>query len=111
MAAIGMCISLLVDEYLLELQLEQPGEAEGYWEARVELPGLDSVDRLSGDAHELCHVGLCPGALGTEFREAVLHRYLILPMKIAIRKTTPMKTERAAASASTDTRSARSATT
>jgi hypothetical protein len=38
--------SLIVDEDLFDLQVEQVGEAEGEWEARVELPCFDCVDRL-----------------------------------------------------------------
>ena len=66
--------SLLVEEYLVDLQLEQTREAEGYGEARIELPSLDRVDRLPGNARALCHVGLRPGVFGPEIRDAVSAR-------------------------------------
>jgi hypothetical protein len=39
--------SLIVDKDLFDRQVEQPGKAEGDWEAWVELPFFDCVDRLS----------------------------------------------------------------
>ena len=64
---------MLVLEYLLDGQPEEPGSLERQRQAGIELALLDRIDGLSRDFQFLCKPGLCPLALCAQYFQPVLH--------------------------------------
>jgi hypothetical protein len=60
-------------EDLLDRRIEDACQGEGEGETRIEFPGLDGVDGLSGDLCPFGEPGLSPVPLGAENLDPVLH--------------------------------------
>ncbi len=79
---------------LFDTQTEETGGAEGKWKTRIELAGLDGVDRLPGYIQGYSQLGLRPVALSAQYLQPVLHRYRHVPYTKVTINVTPMSNSR-----------------
>src|ERR1039458_1815686 len=66
----------LIGEDSFDCNAKEESPLEGQRKARVDLAGLDSVDRLTRDLQPLGEIGLRPVPFSTKDTKAVLHLYL-----------------------------------
>jgi hypothetical protein len=64
--------AILVMRNFFDAQAEETGAPEGEQQARIELAGLDGVDRLPGYIPGVGQLGLRPVAPGAQHRDPVL---------------------------------------